>query len=406
MKLKGKHILLGITGSIAAYKAASLARLLIKEGAEVQAIMTPSAKEFITPLTLSTLTQKPVVSEFFDRRDGSWHSHVSLGLWTDLFVVAPATAATIAKMATGIADNMLTTSYLSMKAPTWIAPAMDLDMYAHPSTQQNIEILRKRRHKIIEASSGFLASGLEGKGRMQDPEIIRDLICQYFTTQQAESVFYGKKILITAGPTHEAIDPVRFIGNHSSGKMGLEIAREALTLGAKVEIILGPTLLPPPDEAIVTHITSAEEMLRATEKKFDAADIVIFAAAVADYRPKAYHQDKVKREVSGETLNLSLIRNPDIAATLCKRKRTNQLVVGFALETSAGIDEATRKMEEKNFDIIVLNSLQDKGAGFGLETNKITILSRNQQAKQFPLKEKSAVAKDIMKEVASYLDTK
>lgn len=389
--LQGKHIALGISGSIAAYKAAVLTRLFIREGAEVQIVITPAGKEFITPITLSALSSRPVISEFFSGRDGTWNSHVDIGLWADAMVIAPATAATIGKMAHGIADNMLLTTYLSMKAPVFIAPAMDLDMFAHPTTTENLDLLARRGNFIIEPQSGFLASHLVGKGRMEEPERIIAALEDFFSS---ELDYQGKRIVLTAGPTHEAIDPVRFIGNHSTGRMGIALANEFHRRGAEVHLVLGPSNLHPTQGVQVHDVTTAEEMLDATEALIDDADIAIFAAAVADYRPSVRYTDKIKRE-GQEFLELELIRNPDIAALLGARKRVDQFFVGFALESTAGLEEAQRKMEKKHFDAIVLNSLQDPGAGFAHETNKVTLFDREGTIEAYELKSKEAVARDI-----------
>ncbi len=390
--LENKKIVLGITGGIAAYKACSLARLLIKKGAEVQVVMTPSAKEFITPLTLSTLTHKPVVSEFFDRRDGSWHSHVDIGLWADAMIVAPATASSIGKMANGIADNMLVTTYLSMKAPVFVAPAMDLDMYAHPSTQQNIQRLVAYGNHIIEPGTGFLASKLEGKGRMEEPEKIVEVLEQYFAKQQRLS---GKKVLITAGPTYEKIDPVRFVGNYSSGKMGFALAEACALQGAEVTLVSGPVMLQTKHPAIRRiDVESAQEMYDAATSHFPEADITILSAAVADFTPETTADKKIKRK--GDELVLNLRPTQDIAAALGTLKKDNQLLVGFALETDNEVQNAQSKMERKNLDFIVLNSLQDKGAGFRVDTNKITILDRQQGITAYDVKTKQEVAEDIV----------
>ena len=388
--LTGKHVVLGITGSIAAYKAAVLARLLIKEGAEVQVVITPAGKEFITPLTLSTLTRKPVVSEFFDRRDGSWNSHVELGCWADAMIIAPCTAGSIGKMAHGIADNMLITTYLSMKAPVFIAPAMDLDMYAHAATQANLALLRSYGNHIIEPETGFLASGLEGKGRMEEPEKIVETISAFFSSQ---TNLLKKKILITAGPTYEYIDPVRFIGNLSTGKMGFAIARECAERGAQVTLIAGPV------NQAINHpnvhridVTSAAEMYNAATSEFTNADVAILSAAVADFTPSVIADQKIKRK---GCMDLHLEPTKDIAAALGSVKRSNQRLVGFALETTNEREHAKDKLERKNFDFIVLNSLRDKGAGFGYDTNKITIIDK-EGATDYPLKSKQSVAKDIV----------
>lgn len=390
--LENKKIVLGITGGIAAYKACNLARLLIKKGAEVQVVMTPSAKEFITPLTLSTLTHKPVVSEFFDRRDGSWHSHVDIGLWADAMIIAPATASSIGKMANGIADNMLITTYLSMKAPVFVAPAMDLDMYAHPSTQQNIQRLVSYGNHIIEPGTGFLASKLEGKGRMEEPEKIVEVLEKHFSKQQSLT---GKSVLITAGPTYEKIDPVRFVGNYSSGKMGYALAEACAKQGAEVTLVSGPVMLQTKHPAIRRiDVESAQEMYSAATTHFPQADIAILSAAVADFTPETTADKKIKRK--GDELVLNLRPTQDIAAALGAIKNENQLLVGFALETDNEVQNAQDKMKRKNFDFIVLNSLQDKGAGFRVDTNKITIIDRQQGTTAYETKSKQEVAEDIV----------
>ena len=393
--LENKKIVLGITGSIAAYKACLLARLLIKKGAEVQVVMTPAAKEFITPLTLATLTQKPVVSEFFDRRDGSWHSHVSLGLWADAMLVAPASASTIGKMANGIADNMLVTTYLSMKAPVFVAPAMDLDMYAHPSTKQNLQRLLSFGNHVIEPGTGFLASTLEGKGRMEEPERIVEALEQYFASQQALS---GKNVLITAGPTYEKIDPVRFVGNYSSGKMGFALAEVCAEQGAEVTLVCGPVSLQTSHPAIHRiNVESAAEMYEAATKHFKKADIAILSAAVADFTPQTTADKKIKRK--GDDMVLRLQPTQDIAAALGAVKRKKQILVGFALETDNELENAVDKMERKNLDLIVLNSLRDKDAGFRVDTNKVTIIDRHHGLTAYDTKSKREVAKDIIEKV-------
>lgn len=393
MSLRGKHIVLGISGSIAAYKAAQLTRLLIKKGAEVQVVITPAGREFITPVTLSALSGKPVVSEFFAAGDGTWHSHVDLGMWADLMIIAPATASTLGKMAHGIADNMLITTYLSMKAPVFVAPAMDLDMYRHTSTQRNIEQLKRDGVHLIDAVEGELASHLEGKGRMEDPETIVTLLERHL---DSENDLAHKKIVITAGPTYERIDPVRFIGNFSSGKMGFALAEECASRGASVTLITGPTPLSPIHPSIrCLNVESAQEMYDAAMDLFPDMDAAILAAAVADYRPIETAQLKMKRK-EGEAITLTLVPNPDIAASLGARKKQGQLIIGFALETHDEESNAIGKMEKKNFDSIVLNTLQDQGAGFSHDTNKVTILSRNGEKRSFALKSKRAVAKDII----------
>lgn len=392
MTLKDKHIVLGITGSIAAYKAASLARLLIKAGAEVQIVITPAGKEFITPVTLSALTGKPVVSEFFTANDGTWHSHVDLGQWADLMLIAPATASTLGKMANGVADNMLITTYMSMKAPVMIAPAMDLDMFAHPATTRNLEILRSYGNIIIEPAAGELASHLIGKGRMEEPEKILSVVEDFFNQQETLS---KKKILITAGPTYEKIDPVRFIGNYSSGKMGFALAEECARRGAEVVLVAGPVSLKVNHPNIKRiDVESAEEMYNASIKEFPGMDAAILCAAVADFRPSEQYSQKVKR--GEDLLTISLVPNKDIAASLGKMKKANQLLIGFALETNDEETNALKKMAKKNLDYIVLNSLNDAGAGFKYDTNKVAILKKNGERKDFGLKSKYDVASDII----------
>jgi phosphopantothenoylcysteine decarboxylase/phosphopantothenate--cysteine ligase len=396
--LQGKKIVLGITGSIAAYKACYLIRGLIKQGAEVQVVITPSGKEFITPLTLSTLTGKPVVSEFFDRRDGSWHSHVQLGLWADAMVIAPASASTIGKMANGVADNMLITTYLSMKAPVFVAPAMDLDMYAHPSTQKNLETLRSYGNHIIEPGTGFLASNLEGKGRMEEPEIIIEVLDRFFTTK---SDLQGKRVLITAGPTYEKLDPVRFIGNYSSGKMGIAIAEECAERGAQVELVCGPVNIKTNHLNINrTDVESAEQMYQTATKLFPDIDAAILCAAVADFTPSSVADNKIKRE--GNKLMLELTPTKDIAKALGQMKKQNQVMVGFALETNDEENHAKEKLQKKNLDFIVLNSLQDEGAGFQHNTNKVTFIDKDGKTR-FPLKSKRDVAKDIVNKLVTII---
>lgn len=394
--LQGKKIVLGITGSIAAYKAAVLTRGLIKKGTEVQIVITPAGKEFITPITLSALTSKPVISEFFSQRDGTWHSHVDLGLWADAMVIAPATAATIGKMAHGVADNMLVTTYLSMKAPVFVAPAMDLDMFAHPSTQHNLDILRSYGNHIIEPASGELASHLVGKGRMEEPEKIIEVLEAFFARQQNLA---GRKIVITAGPTYEKIDPVRFIGNYSSGKMGYALAEACASRGAEVVLVSGPVTLQTVHPNIRRiDVESAAEMHRAAADAFKDADGGILCAAVADFTPEQVADQKIKREK--DDLVLRLKPTCDIAASLGKEKRPNQLLVGFALETCDEVSHAQDKLARKNFDFIVLNSLNDKGAGFRYDTNKITIIDRT-EAVSYPLKRKQEVAEDIVDKLSS-----
>ena len=393
--LKGKHIVLGITGGIAAYKSVQLLRLLVKAGAEVQVVITPNGKEFITPVTLSALSGKPVISEFFTANTGEWHSHVDLGLWADAMVIAPATASTIGKMANGVADNMLVTTYLSAKAPVFVCPAMDLDMMAHPSTTRNLELLRSYGNHIIEAASGELASHLTGKGRMQEPEKIVALLDKFFD-RAADNSLKGKKIVITAGPTYEAIDPVRFIGNHSTGKMGFAIADEAARRGADVTVVAGPVQVKATEPSVQTiPVTSAREMLEATQARATDADIVIFAAAVADYAPAEFHDTKIKREEDGIDC-IRLVKNPDIAATVAKAKKPGQVMCGFALETDHEMEHAAAKLQRKQLDAIVVNSLRDKGAGFGTDTNKVTIVTAGVKEYAFELKSKADVAADIL----------
>ena len=396
--MKGKKIVLGITGSIAAYKAAVLTRLLIKKGAEVQIVITPAGKEFITPITLSALTSKPVISEFFSQRDGTWHSHVDLGLWADAMVIAPATASTIGKMAHGIADNMLVTTYLSMKAPVFVAPAMDLDMFAHPSTQHNLDILRSYGNHIIEPASGELASHLVGKGRMEEPEKIVEALENFFAKQED---LKGKKVMITAGPTYEKIDPVRFIGNYSSGKMGYALAEVCAERGAEVTLISGPVNLNISHPGIHRiDVESAEQMYQAAKEAYAQADAGILCAAVADFTPEQTADHKIKREK--DDLVLRLKPTQDIAAALGKEKKPHQLLVGFALETNDEILHAQDKLVRKNFDFIVLNSLNDKGACFRCDTNKITIIERQGET-PYPLKGKKEVSEDIIDKLASIL---
>lgn len=396
--MKGKKIVLGITGSIAAYKAAVLTRLLIKKGAEVQIVITPAGKEFITPITLSALTSKPVISEFFSQRDGTWHSHVDLGLWADAMLIAPATASTIGKMAHGIADNMLITTYLSMKAPVFVAPAMDLDMFAHPATQHNLDILRSYGNHIIEPTAGELASHLVGKGRMEEPENIVAVLEDFF---QKNSSMAGKKILITAGPTYEKIDPVRFIGNYSSGKMGYALAEECAARGAEVTLVSGPVNLSVNNPNINRiDVESAEQMYNACMSHYPTSDAGILCAAVADFTPECVADKKIKREKDDLTLNLKPTH--DIAAALGKIKTDSQRLVGFALETNDETAHAQDKLKRKNFDFIVLNSLNDKGAGFRCDTNKITIIDSS-KAEEYPLKTKKEVAADIIDKLDSIL---
>ncbi len=389
--LKGKHIILGISGGIAAYKSVVLLRLLVKAGAEVQVVITPHGKEFITPVTLSSLSGKPVISEFFTANTGEWHSHVDLGLWADAMVIAPATASTLAKMATGVADNMLITTYLSAKAPVFVAPAMDLDMMAHPTTSRNLATLKADGVHVIEPEVGELASHLVGRGRMEEPEKIAQALDAFFA---AEQTLKGKKVLLTAGPTYERLDPVRFIGNFSSGKMGYALAEEAGRRGADVTLVAGPTALADPIGVKTIHVESARQMLEACLKDFSRTDIAIMAAAVADYAPKQCLDHKIKREHDGIE-NIELVKNPDIAASLGQLKTAGQMLVGFALETDNAEANAREKLLRKNLDMIVLNTLADAGAGFGTDTNKVTVISQDEKI-AFGLKDKHAVAADIL----------
>ena len=402
--LKGKKIVLGITGSIAAYKSCLIIRELIKSGAEVQVVITPAGKEFITPITLSALTHKPVVSEFFSQKDGTWNSHVDLGLWADAMVIAPCTAATLGKMANGVADNMLITTYLSMKAPVFIAPAMDLDMYKHPSTQKNIETLRSFGNHIIEPGSGFLASGLEGKGRMEEPENIVKALADFFSTS-SESQSYiedlkDKKILITAGPTYEKIDPVRFIGNYSSGKMGFALAEECSRRGAKVVLVAGPVSLTCSESIQRVNVESCKEMYEAAVGEFSNCDAAILCAAVADFRPETIVEQKIKRV--GDDLLLKLKPTQDIAATIGTMKGEGQRIVAFALETNEEESNAQRKLEKKNADFIVLNSTRIPGTTFQADDNQITIINKEGK-KSYAKKPKTEVARDIIDELVSIL---
>ncbi len=402
--LKGKKIVLGITGSIAAYKSCLIIRELIKSGAEVQVVITPAGKEFITPITLSALTHKPVVSEFFSQKDGTWNSHVDLGLWADAMVIAPCTAATLGKMANGVADNMLITTYLSMKAPVFIAPAMDLDMYKHASTQKNIRTLRSFGNHIIEPGSGFLASGLEGKGRMEEPENIVKALADFFSTS-SESQSYiedlkDKKILITAGPTYEKIDPVRFIGNYSSGKMGFALAEECSRRGAKVVLVAGPVSLTCSESIQRVDVESCKEMYEAAVGEFPHCDAAILCAAVADFRPEEIAEQKIKRV--GDDLLLKLKPTQDIAATIGTMKGEGQRIVAFALETNEEESNAQRKLEKKNADFIVLNSTRIPGTTFQADDNQITIINKEGK-KSYAKKPKTEVARDIINELVSIL---
>lgn len=396
--LKGKKIVLGITGSIAAYKACLIIRELVRRRAEVQVVITPAGKEFITPITLSALTHKPVISEFFSQRDGTWHSHVDIGLWADAMLIAPCTASTLGKMAHGIADNMLITTYLSMKAPVFIAPAMDLDMYAHPSTQSNMQTLVSFGNHIIEPASGFLASGLEGKGRMEEPETIVNALDRFFDEQQyADNPLRGKRILITAGPTYEKIDPVRFIGNYSSGKMGFAIAEECRKRGAVVTLVAGPVALSCSNGIKRIDVESSKEMYDATTKAFADSDIAILAAAVADFKPQTEASQKIKRGESDMTIELCPTQ--DIAEALGKQKRNDQTIVAFALETNDEELNAKKKLEKKNADFIVLNSLRNEGTCFQTDNNQIEIISAKGKL-SFQKKSKKEVAGDIVDTLA------
>lgn len=397
--LKGKHIILGVTGSIAAYKAASLARLLVKEGAEVKVVMTPLAKEFITPLTMATLSRNPILVDFFNPENGDWHSHVALGLWADLYLIAPASANTIGKMAAGVADNLLLTTYLSAKCPVVVAPAMDLDMYRHPATRRNLETLRSYGNLIVEPESGELASGLVGKGRMEEPERIVEFVREYFRRGRD---FEGRRVLVTAGPTYERIDPVRFVGNFSSGKMGFALAEELAERGAEVVLVAGPVRLEARHGSIRRiDVESAAEMRDAAVAAFADCDAAVLSAAVADFSPKERAAEKIKR--GGEEMRLELVPTSDIAAELGRSKRAGQVLAGFALETNDEESNALSKLRRKNFDFIVLNSLNDEGAGFGVDTNKVTILDREGHREAFGLKSKREVAKDIADKLRSLL---
>jgi len=402
MRLHGKHIILGITGSIAAYKAAYLLRGLVKEGAEVQVVMTPAAKEFITPVTMSALSGKPVASEFFSANDGTWYSHVDMGLWADLMLIAPATTATIGKMARGISDNLLITTYLSAKCPVMVAPAMDLDMFQHPANTANIEVLRSYGNIIIEPGEGALASGLHGKGRMEEPDNIIEEVVRFF---EQKKKLLNKHFLITAGPTYEKIDPVRFIGNYSSGKMGYAIANELAASGAKVTLVSGPVSIKNINPEIkVIPIESAKEMYERCISVFPEADGAVMCAAVADFTPENTATKKVKR--GADDLTIRLKPTKDIAGELGKLKTSKQILIGFALETNDELSNAFSKLQRKNLDFIVLNSMNDKGAGFGVDTNKITMIDKNNNQAFFELKSKTDVAKDIVARVISEIETR
>jgi phosphopantothenoylcysteine decarboxylase/phosphopantothenate--cysteine ligase len=390
--LKGKRIILGITGGIAAYKIAFLIRLLKKQGAEVKCILTPASSDFISPLTVSTLSQNPAYQQFWNKENGEWTNHVDLGMWADLMVIAPLTANSLAKMAHGYCDNLLLATYLSAKCPVIVSPAMDLDMYAHDTTRDNLDLVQKHGVEVIPAEKGFLASGLEGEGRMAEPEAIYNRIVDYFEVGEQ---LKGKKIIITAGPTYESIDPVRFIGNHSSGKMGFKIAENCLKRGAKVILVSGPTQQTLVHENLtLLNVKSTEEMLSSVQKHFKSCDGGVFAAAVSDYRPSEVADKKIKK--SDETLSLTLIKNPDILLWAGQQKSGKQWLVGFALETNDAIENATKKLKKKNLDAIVVNTLEDKGAGFGHDTNKITILDLNNNSTKFELTSKKEAAKNIL----------
>ncbi|MEQ8629430.1 bifunctional phosphopantothenoylcysteine decarboxylase/phosphopantothenate--cysteine ligase CoaBC [Ekhidna sp.] len=394
--LAGKKILLAVCGSIAAYKTAFFVRLLKKEGAEVKVIMTDSAKDFITPLTLATLSKNPVYSEYFDEKSGEWHNHVELGMWADLMLIAPLSANTLGKMANGICDNLLLATYLSAKCPVMVAPAMDLDMYQHPTTQENLKKLQSFENEVIEARDGELASGLSGQGRMAEPEELLEIVKKKLANSEA---LKGKKVLITSGPTFESIDPVRFIGNHSSGKMGTALANAFKNAGANITMISGPADFFPQHGEVI-KVQSANEMLKEAEQHHADADIVVFAAAVADYRPKEPAKEKIKK--SEDNLHIELVKNPDIASTLGAKKKT-QYHVGFALETNNESVNAREKLKKKNFDLIVLNSLNDQGAGFQQDTNKVTFFDKDNNEQKFELKSKAEVAEDIVKYVIKHL---
>ena len=399
--LNGKKIVLGITGSIAAYKSCLIIRQLIKKGAEVQVVITPAGKEFITPITLSALTHKPVISDFFSQRDGTWHSHVDLGLWADAMLIAPCTAASLGKMCHGIADNMLVTTYLSMKAPVFIAPAMDLDMYRHPSTQENLRTLQQRGNTIIEPKNGFLASGLEGKGRMEEPEAVVEALEAYFNHERETSNdLNGKKILITAGPTYEKIDPVRFIGNYSSGKMGFALAEECRRRGAEVTLVAGPVHLECSEKINRIDVESCQQMYDTCMEAYSSSDAAILCAAVADFKPQTFSENKIKRGKNG--LHIDLQSTQDIAAALGKQKKKGQRLVAFALETNNEETNAKAKLEKKNADFIVLNSTKIPGTTFQSDENQITIIS-SKGKKVYEKKNKSQVARDIVDELSSIL---
>jgi phosphopantothenoylcysteine decarboxylase/phosphopantothenate--cysteine ligase len=400
--LKGKNILIGVTGGIAAYKTATVIRLLVREGADVKVIMTSHAKEFITPLTLATLSKNAVLTEFFNPENGDWNSHIDLGLWADLFLIAPATANSIGKMANGIADNLLLTTYLSVRCPVFIAPSMDTDMLNHPSTVINIETLKAFGNTILEPASGDLASGLTGKGRMVEPEEIVKEIKSFFTKKKINKPLKGKQVLINAGPTREPLDPVRFISNYSSGKMGIALADAAAEYGAEVDLVLGPVNILPKNNSIrVTKVTTAESMATECISKFPKSDIAILSAAVADYTPVKVEKGKIKK--TGKALSIRLKQTIDIAEEMGKLKRTKQILAGFALETGDEIKNATSKLKRKNLDFIVLNSLKEPGAGFEYDTNRITIIDKYNNIDKFELKTKEEAARDILDKIVSII---
>jgi phosphopantothenoylcysteine decarboxylase / phosphopantothenate---cysteine ligase len=398
--MQGKRILLGVSGGIAAYKIASLVRLLIKSGAEVKCILTPASCDFISPLTVATLSKNPVGIEFWDKSDGSWSNHVEYGIWADVFMIAPLTANTLSKLANGGCDNLLLATYLSMKCPVIAAPAMDLDMYVHPSTVRNLEIIKRDGVQVVPAESGELASGLVGQGRMAEPEVLFDVLSAFFSDA---ANLEGKRVLITAGPTYESIDPVRFIGNHSSGKMGFALAKTIVQQGGKVTLVTGPTKLElKHPNADIIHVQSAESMLLAVQKEWAAADVGIFSAAVADYRPLHPAEQKIKKK--SEKLTIELVKNPDILGWAGAHKKREQVLIGFALETNDARSHAEQKLQRKNLDFIVLNTLEDKGAGFGHDTNKISILDNDNNFTSFELMTKEEVSKDIVAYLRKYLN--
>jgi phosphopantothenoylcysteine decarboxylase / phosphopantothenate---cysteine ligase len=400
--LKGKHILVGVTGGIAAYKTATIVRLLVRDGAEVKVVMTPHSKDFITPLTMATLSKNPVISDFFNPENGDWNSHVDLGLWADLFLIAPATANSIAKMANGIADNLLLTTYFSARCPVFLAPSMDLDMLKHPATVINTETLKAYGNTILEPATGELASGLTGKGRMAEPEDIVEEIRSFFSKKKRDKPLTGKQLLINAGPTREPIDPVRFISNYSSGKMGVALADAAAELGASVDLVLGPVSVRPVNNEInVIEVNTAAEMAEECINRFPGCDIAILSAAVADFAPADPEERKIKKGVGDLLLNLKPTR--DIAAALGKLRKPSQFIAGFALETDNELENAKKKLRNKNLDIIILNSLSEQGAGFGYSTNKVTIIDRNNNIDNFELKSKDEVARDILGKIVSML---